>query len=142
MDNRFDVELFSVTKRYGATLAVDTISLRVPRGTYCCLLGPSGCGKTTTLRMIAGHEAVTEGVGAGAGPVVLPEAGGTGGSGDFGWVGARYACADSGVGAEGAVACCHLAICRGGPGEIAGTIARMARRAPLRQTLEGSPASG
>src|ERR1700709_1157920 len=61
MDNRFDVELVSVTKRYGSTLAVDQISLRIPRGTYCCLLGPSGCGKTTTLRMIAGHEAVTEG---------------------------------------------------------------------------------
>jgi len=61
MDNRFDVELVSVTKRYGSTLAVDEISLRIPRGTYCCLLGPSGCGKTTTLRMIAGHEAVTSG---------------------------------------------------------------------------------
>jgi putative spermidine/putrescine transport system ATP-binding protein len=61
VDNRFDVELASVTKRYGTTLAVDAISLRIPRGTYCCLLGPSGCGKTTTLRMIAGHEAVTEG---------------------------------------------------------------------------------
>ena len=61
MDTRFDVELASVTKRYGATLAVDAISLRIPRGTYCCLLGPSGCGKTTTLRMIAGHEAVTDG---------------------------------------------------------------------------------
>ena len=61
MDTRFDVELVAVTKRYGPTLAVDTISLRIPRATYCCLLGPSGCGKTTTLRMIAGHEAVTEG---------------------------------------------------------------------------------
>src|SRR5580692_6014865 len=61
MDSRFDVELISVTKRYGSTLAVDGISLRIPRGTYCCLLGPSGCGKTTTLRMIAGHEAVSEG---------------------------------------------------------------------------------
>jgi putative spermidine/putrescine transport system ATP-binding protein len=61
MDTRFDVELISVTKRYGTTLAVDDISLRIPHGTYCCLLGPSGCGKTTTLRMIAGHEAVSEG---------------------------------------------------------------------------------
>jgi ABC-type Fe3+/spermidine/putrescine transport system ATPase subunit len=33
MDNRFDVELVSVTKRYGTTLAVDAISLRIPRGT-------------------------------------------------------------------------------------------------------------
>jgi putative spermidine/putrescine transport system ATP-binding protein len=61
MDPRFDVELISVTKRYGATLAVDGISLRIPRASYCCLLGPSGCGKTTTLRMIAGHEAITDG---------------------------------------------------------------------------------
>jgi putative spermidine/putrescine transport system ATP-binding protein len=61
VDNRFDVELIDVTKRYGTTLAVDGISLRIPRGTYCCLLGPSGCGKTTTLRMIAGHEAVSDG---------------------------------------------------------------------------------
>src|SRR5205085_3964176 len=32
-----------------------------PRASYCCLLGPSGCGKTSTLRMIAGHERVSEG---------------------------------------------------------------------------------
>jgi putative spermidine/putrescine transport system ATP-binding protein len=56
-----DLELVKVTKRYGATVAVDGIDLKVPAGTYCCLLGPSGCGKTSTLRMIAGHEAVSEG---------------------------------------------------------------------------------
>src|ERR1700710_218808 len=61
MDPRFDVELVSVTKRYGTTLAVDNVSLRIPRASYCCLLGPSGCGKTTTLRMIAGHEAISDG---------------------------------------------------------------------------------
>jgi putative spermidine/putrescine transport system ATP-binding protein len=57
----YDVELVAVTKRYGATLALDRVSLRVPRANYCCLLGPSGCGKTSILRMIAGHEPVTEG---------------------------------------------------------------------------------
>src|SRR6202050_3540488 len=61
MDPRFDVELISVTKRYGATLAVDDVSLRIPTASYCCLLGPSGCGKTSTLRMIAGHEAISDG---------------------------------------------------------------------------------
>ncbi|MGE0419977.1 MAG: ABC transporter ATP-binding protein [Acetobacteraceae bacterium] len=61
MDTRFDVELIDVSKRYGTTLAVDRISLRIPKASYCCLLGPSGCGKTTTLRMIAGHEAISEG---------------------------------------------------------------------------------
>lgn len=58
---RFDVELVAVTKRYEHTVAVDGISLRIPPASYCCLLGPSGCGKTSTLRMIAGHEHVTEG---------------------------------------------------------------------------------
>ena len=61
MEPRYDVELISVTKRYGVAVAVDDISLRISHATYCCLLGPSGCGKTSTLRMIAGHEAISEG---------------------------------------------------------------------------------
>src|ERR1700751_4563028 len=55
------LELVALTKRYGGPTAVDTIDLRVPADTYCCLLGPSGCGKTTTLRLIAGHETATTG---------------------------------------------------------------------------------
>ena len=55
------VGLRSVTKRYGAVIAVENLTLDIPAGSYCCLLGPSGCGKTTTLRMIAGHESVTSG---------------------------------------------------------------------------------
>lgn len=56
-----DLELISVTKKYGESVAVDNISIKIPRGSYTCLLGPSGCGKSSTLRMIAGHEAVTLG---------------------------------------------------------------------------------
>ena len=56
-----ELELVCVTKRYGATLAVDSIDHRFQPGAYTCLLGPSGCGKTSTLRMIAGHETVSEG---------------------------------------------------------------------------------
>jgi putative spermidine/putrescine transport system ATP-binding protein len=55
------LELIRVTKRYGSTVAVEAIDLKIPAGTYCCLLGPSGCGKTSTLRMIAGHEEVSAG---------------------------------------------------------------------------------
>jgi putative spermidine/putrescine transport system ATP-binding protein len=55
------LELVQVTKKYGGVTAVDAINLKIPAGTYCCLLGPSGCGKTSTLRMIAGHESVTSG---------------------------------------------------------------------------------
>jgi putative spermidine/putrescine transport system ATP-binding protein len=50
-----------VTKFFGGAAAVDALDLRIPAGSYCCLLGPSGCGKTTTLRMLAGHEAPTSG---------------------------------------------------------------------------------
>jgi putative spermidine/putrescine transport system ATP-binding protein len=53
--------LVSVSKVYGTTTAVENISLKIPAGTYCCLLGPSGCGKTSTLRMIAGHESISSG---------------------------------------------------------------------------------
>ncbi len=55
------LELVQVTKRYGETVAVDAIDLKIPAGSYCCLLGPSGCGKSSTLRMIAGHEVVSAG---------------------------------------------------------------------------------
>ena len=61
MSSVFDVELVAVSKRFGHTTAVDNISLRIEKATYCCLLGPSGCGKTTLLRMLAGHETPTEG---------------------------------------------------------------------------------
>lgn len=61
MTQKTDLELISLTKRYGATVAVDAISYHFDAGTYACLLGPSGCGKSSTLRMIAGHEAVSDG---------------------------------------------------------------------------------
>ena len=55
------IEIVSVTKRFGGMAAVDNLDLRIPHGAYCCLLGPSGCGKTTILRMVAGHETPTSG---------------------------------------------------------------------------------
>ena len=61
MRSQLDLELVSLTKRFGATVAVDGIDHVFPAGAYVCLLGPSGCGKSTTLRMIAGHEAVSDG---------------------------------------------------------------------------------
>lgn len=50
-----------MTKRYGQTVAVSAVSHRFKSASYTCLLGPSGCGKSSTLRMIAGHETVTDG---------------------------------------------------------------------------------
>ena len=59
---RGSVELDGVTKRFGATVAVDrTSTSRSEPGEFLSLLGPSGCGKTTTLRMLAGFEQPDEG---------------------------------------------------------------------------------
>jgi spermidine/putrescine transport system ATP-binding protein len=55
------VELLGVTKRFGAFIAVDNVSLRIEQGEFFSLLGPSGCGKTTTLRMVAGFAYPDEG---------------------------------------------------------------------------------
>lgn len=48
-------------KRYGGSLAVDSVSLDIAPGEMVVLLGPSGCGKTTTLRMVAGFIQATSG---------------------------------------------------------------------------------
>ena len=61
MQSELDLEFVSLTKRYGDTIAVDAISYHFKAGTYACLLGPSGCGKSSTLRMVAGHESVSDG---------------------------------------------------------------------------------
>lgn len=55
------IELRSISKYYGETVAVADISLTARRGELLCLLGPSGCGKTTTLRMVAGFVEPTSG---------------------------------------------------------------------------------
>jgi multiple sugar transport system ATP-binding protein len=51
-----EVVLQDVTRRYGATLALDRLSMTIADGAFVVLLGPTGAGKTTTLRLISGLE--------------------------------------------------------------------------------------
>jgi iron(III) transport system ATP-binding protein len=56
-----DLEIRSLSKRYGAFVAVDDLSFAVRRGSFFSILGPSGCGKTTLLRAVAGLERASHG---------------------------------------------------------------------------------
>ncbi len=55
------IELENVTRRYGTKLAVDHLSLTIPRGELFAFLGPNGAGKTTTIKMIVGLLRPSEG---------------------------------------------------------------------------------
>ena len=56
------IELDGIQKRFGAFVGVREMQLDIADREFLVLLGPSGCGKTTTMRMIAGLEAPSEGV--------------------------------------------------------------------------------
>ncbi len=55
------VRFNSVTKRFGAKVAVDNVSLRIKKGAIYGLIGPNGAGKTTSFSMMAGYLAPTQG---------------------------------------------------------------------------------
>ena len=50
-----------VTKKFGETVAVDDLDIKVDDREFLVLVGPSGCGKTTALRCLAGLEEITDG---------------------------------------------------------------------------------
>ena len=57
----YAIDIQNLTKRYGSTLAVDGLSLRIPEGELLSLLGVNGAGKTTTVKMLSCLTAPTEG---------------------------------------------------------------------------------
>ncbi len=59
--NDLVIQTDGLTKRYGNILAVDGLSLEVPRGHIFGLLGPNGSGKTTTMGMLLGLVKPTAG---------------------------------------------------------------------------------
>jgi NitT/TauT family transport system ATP-binding protein len=57
------ISLAGVRKYFGTTgfVALDDITLDIPRGQFFVIVGPSGCGKTTLLRILGGLETQSEG---------------------------------------------------------------------------------
>jgi hypothetical protein len=55
------ISVQNVSKYWGATRAVESVSFDAAEAALVVLLGPSGCGKSTTPRLIAGLEHVTSG---------------------------------------------------------------------------------
>ncbi|BDV33511.1 ribosome-associated ATPase/putative transporter RbbA [Methylocystis iwaonis] len=55
------VSIERVTHRYGATVAVDDLSLEIPSGRMVGVIGPDGVGKSTLLALIAGSKQIQQG---------------------------------------------------------------------------------
>ena len=55
------VQARNLTKAFGNEIAVDSLTMNVPRGTIFGFIGPSGCGKTTTVRLLTGVHKPTSG---------------------------------------------------------------------------------
>jgi multiple sugar transport system ATP-binding protein len=56
------IELKSVTKRFGDVEVIPPLDLLIAEGEFVVFVGPSGCGKSTLLRLIAGLEDTSSGV--------------------------------------------------------------------------------
>ena len=57
------ISLDGLTKRYGSHVAVENLTIEVPAGVVAGFVGPNGSGKTTTMAMLLGLVAPTEGAG-------------------------------------------------------------------------------
>ena len=55
------IELRSVSRVFGASTALDDVSITVPEGSICGLLGRNGAGKTTIMSIISGQDRPTSG---------------------------------------------------------------------------------
>ena len=65
--NQPSVLVEKLTKRFGAFVAVNSISFQAHRGEIFGFLGPNGAGKSTTIRILCGSAAAHFRAGAGGG---------------------------------------------------------------------------
>ncbi len=56
------IELRNLVKRFGDLIAVNDITLTIPRGQFFAVLGPNAAGKTTTIKILTGLMKPTSGV--------------------------------------------------------------------------------
>ena len=61
MAEDYILETRNLVKEFKGFVAVNDVSLNIPKGELFALLGPSGCGKSTLLRMLAGFETPSAG---------------------------------------------------------------------------------
>ncbi len=61
MDNEILIEARALTRRYGPTVAVESLNLTLRKGEILGLLGPNGAGKSTTMKMLTGNLAPSAG---------------------------------------------------------------------------------
>ncbi|WP_027415088.1 ABC transporter ATP-binding protein [Aneurinibacillus terranovensis] len=73
MNNRPAISCENLTKRFGSLLAVDNVSLTIPKGSIAGFLGPNGSGKSTVIRMLSGILTPTSGSGQVLGFNILTE---------------------------------------------------------------------
>ena len=69
------IDVRGLVKRFGDKTAVDGVDLQMPAGEVWGFLGPNGSGKTTTIRMICGLMAPSEGEGTCLGYDIATQAG-------------------------------------------------------------------
>ncbi len=55
------IEIINLVKKFGELVAVNNVTLRIPRGEFFAMLGPNAAGKTTTLKILAGLMKPTSG---------------------------------------------------------------------------------
>jgi ABC-2 type transport system ATP-binding protein len=56
------IRTHELSKKFGDSVAVDQVTMTIPRGSIFGFIGPSGCGKTTTMRLLLGIYQSTSGV--------------------------------------------------------------------------------